>query len=94
MRAMAVIRSIVSVSISGSGENDISAVSLKKSKASGVERIEGLIKGLMEGVVIKEIVSILDSGGVRSEMVGGLGSGDALVAGSDSPEHHSKRMRD
>jgi hypothetical protein len=83
---MAVIRSIVSVSISGSGENDISAVSLKKSKASGVERIEG--------VVIKESVSILDSGGVRSEMVGGLGSGDVLVAGSDFPEHHSKRMRD
>ena len=95
MRAIAVMRSIASVSISGSGENDISTVSLRKSRPpSGVDGIEGLIRGLMEGVVSKESVSLFDSGGDKRDIVGGLGLGDVFGAGSDSPEHHSKRMSD
>lgn len=90
LRATAVIRSIASVSASGSGEKEISAVSLRRSNVSGVEGIEGVI----EGVVSNESVSTLDSGGVRMESVGGLGFGDVFRAGSGSPEHHSNRIKD
>lgn len=86
LRATAVIRSIASVSASGSGEKEISAVSLRRSNVSGVEGIEG--------VVSNESVSTLDSGGVRMESVGGLGFGDVFRAGSGSPEHHSNRIKD
>ena len=70
------IRSMVSVSISGSGVNDSSVLSLRKSRTSGVEGIEGQREGVIDGVVMSERVSTFESGGVRRDDVFGLGFGN------------------
>ena len=94
MRAIAVIRSMVSVSTSGSGVKESSVLSLRKSRASGVEAIDGLSECVIDGVVISERFSTFESGGVRRDDGFGLGFGEDFSDGSGSAEHQSKRMRD